>query len=81
MQHANREDIRARALLDVTTLGAFGGSGEKGWEAVGARYDWASSQYKSGGPTMKVEYVSIVVSGDLVFTVRVERQEGARVDR
>lgn len=64
---------------DATILGGFGGHGEKGWDAVGARYDWASSQYKSGGATMKVEYLNIGVSGDLGFTVAIERQEGARV--
>ena len=64
---------------DATILGGFGGYGEKGWDAVGARYDWASSQYKSGGATMKVEYLTIGVSGDLGFTVAIERQEGARV--
>lgn len=64
---------------DATILGAFGGYGEKGWGAVGARYDWASSQYKSGGATVHVEYINIVVSGDLAFTVGIERQEGARV--
>ena len=70
--HASRRD-------DVTILGGFGGYGEKGWEAVGARYDWASSQYKGGGATVKVEYLSVVVSGDMAYTVGVERQEGARV--
>ena len=64
---------------DATILGAFGGYGEKGWGAVGARYDWASSQYKPGGATMNVEYLSVVVSGDLAFTVGIERQQGARV--
>jgi ketosteroid isomerase-like protein len=64
---------------DATILGAFGGYGEKGWDAVGARYDWASSQYKGGGATLKVEYINIGVSGDLGFTVAIERQAGARV--
>lgn len=71
-QHASRRD-------DVTILGGFGGYGEKGWDKVGARYDWASSQYKGGGATVKVEYLSIVASGDLAFTVGIEWQEGARV--
>lgn len=71
-QHTSHRD-------DVTILGGFGGLGEKGWAAVGARYDWASSQYKDGGATMKVEYLGIVVSGDLAFTVGIERQDGARV--
>ena len=64
---------------DATILGAFGGYGEKGWDAVGKRYDWASSQYKAGGATLKVEYVSILVSGDFAYTVGIERQEGARL--
>lgn len=64
---------------DVTILGGFGGYGEKGWSAVGERYDWASSQYKPGGATMKVEYLNIGVSGDLGYTVAIERQQGARV--
>lgn len=64
---------------DTTILGAFGGYGEKGWDAVGARYDWASSQYKGGEATMKVEYINIGVSGELGFTVAIERQDGARV--
>ena len=65
---------------DATILGGFGGYGEKGWAAVGARYDWGSSQYKGGGgATVKVEYISIVVSGDLAFTVGIERQEAVRV--
>lgn len=64
---------------DVTILGGFGGEGEKGWEAVGARYDWASSQYQAGRATMKVDYLSVVVSGDLAFTAGVERQHNVRV--
>ena len=64
---------------DATILGAFGGYGEKGWKEVGSRYDWASSQYKDGEATMKVEYLNTGVSGDLGFTVAIERQEGARV--
>jgi ketosteroid isomerase-like protein len=64
---------------DATILGAFGGYGEKGWKVVGQRYDWASSQYHDGGATLKVEYLNTGVSGELGFTVAIERQEGARV--
>ncbi len=71
-QHASHRD-------DVTILGGFGGEGEKGWAAVGARYDWASSQYRPGNATLKVDYHNIVVSGDFAFTVGVERQQDARV--
>jgi hypothetical protein len=71
-QHTSRRD-------DVTILGGFGGEGEKGWTAVGARYDWASSQYRPGNATMKVDYHNVVISGDLAFTVGVERQRDVRV--
>jgi ketosteroid isomerase-like protein len=71
-QHCSRRD-------DVTILGGFGGFGEKGWDAVGRRYEWASSQYKPGGATMKPEYISVVVTSELAYTVAIERQQDARV--
>ena len=71
-QHASHGD-------DVTILGAFGGYGERGWNAVGSRYDWASSQYKAGGATVAVEYLQVTERGDLGYTVAIERQEAARV--
>jgi ketosteroid isomerase-like protein len=52
------------------------GGYEKGWTEVGPRYDWASSQFKSGGAKIKVDYLNAVVSGDLSFTIGIERQEG-----
>lgn len=58
---------------DVTILGAFGGS-EKGWNEVGPRYDWASGQFKESGATQTIEYLNTAVSGDLAFTVSIERQ-------
>lgn len=58
---------------DVTIFGAFGGS-EKGWNAVGPRNDWASAQFKESGATQKIEYLNTGVSGDLAFTVSIERQ-------
>ena len=71
-QHASRGD-------DVTILGGFGGEGEKGWKAVGPRYDWAASQYTPGGATLTVDYLNIVVSEALAFTVSIERQQGVRL--
>jgi len=46
---------------------------------VGPRYDWASSQYKDSGAKLKVEYISTTVSGDLGFTVAIERQDEVRI--
>jgi ketosteroid isomerase-like protein len=63
---------------DATVLGAFGGY-EKGWNDVGPRYDWASSQFKESGAKMKVEYLNSGTSGDLAFTVSIERQEEVRL--
>jgi len=71
-QHTSKQD-------DVTIVGGFGGGGEKGWKAVGARYDWASSQYRAGGATLQVDYLNVAVNGDLAFTVGIERQQGVRV--
>ena len=62
---------------DATIMGAFGGY-EKGWKEVGPRYDWAAVQYKERRARVKTEYLSVVVSGDLAFTVAIERQEEAR---
>ena len=62
---------------DVTILGAFGGY-EKGWAEVGLRYDWAASQYKERPAKVEVDYVSMMVAGDLAFTVAIERQEEVR---
>jgi ketosteroid isomerase-like protein len=58
---------------DVTVFGAFGGS-EKGWKEAGPRYDWASSQFKESRATQKIEYLNTGISGDLAFTVAIERQ-------
>ena len=63
---------------DATVLGAFGGY-EKGWNEVGPRYDWASSQFKKSGARIKVEYFNSGVSGNLAFTVAIERQEEVRL--
>ena len=62
---------------DATIMGAFGGY-EKGWKEVGPRYDWAAAQYRERKASVKTEYLSVVVSGDLAFTVAVERQDEAR---
>ena len=54
---------------DITIMGAFGGY-EKGWAQVGARYDWAAAQMKGTQPKKsKIEYIDIIVSGDLAYTV------------
>jgi hypothetical protein len=63
---------------EATIFGAFGGH-EKGWNEVGPRYDWASSQFKESGAKIKIEYLNSGVSGDLAFTVSIEHQESVRL--
>ena len=59
---------------DATIFGAFGGY-EKGWKDVGPRYDWAASQHKPSGAKKRVQYLNTAVSGDLAFTIAIERDE------
>lgn len=59
---------------DATILGGFGGY-EKGWNEVGPRYNWASSQFKASGAQKRFEYVSKVVSEKMAYTIAIERSE------
>jgi ketosteroid isomerase-like protein len=59
---------------DVTIMGAWGGY-EKGWSEAGPRYDWAASRFRESGAKVRVEYLSSDVSGDLAYTVAIERSE------
>ena len=54
---------------DATSFYGWGGY-EKGWDAVSARWDWASQQFKGG----KVSYqnVTTVVSPEIFFTTDIE---------
>jgi ketosteroid isomerase-like protein len=72
-QNASRRD-------DVTIMGAWGAY-EKGWNEVGPRYDWAAARFRPNGAKVKVEYLSSGVSGDLAYTVAIERSEVGLVDR
>jgi ketosteroid isomerase-like protein len=66
-QNASRRD-------DVTIMGAWGAY-EKGWNEAGPRYDWAAARFKESGARVKIEYISSGVSGDLAYTVAIERSE------
>ncbi|WP_420148321.1 hypothetical protein [Spirosoma sp.] len=59
---------------EATILGGFGGY-EKGWKEVDSRYDWASSRFKASGAKKRFEYVGKIVSGNLAYTVTIERSE------
>src|SRR3954462_13049787 len=57
---------------DVTILGAFGGF-EQGWDLVGPRLDWASSQFQDG--VSSYTNLSAHITQDLVCLVDIERTE------
>jgi ketosteroid isomerase-like protein len=65
-QHVSQRD-------DATIMGGFGGY-EQGKD-VGPRYDWAAAQFRPSGAILKVEYLSTAVSGDLAYTVTIERSQ------
>jgi len=60
---------------DVTICGDWGAY-EKGWEHVGPRLEWGAARYQ-GGQT-DFELLALAESGDLAYTVWIERGE-ARV--
>jgi ketosteroid isomerase-like protein len=55
-------------------MGAWGGY-EKGWSDVSSRYDWVATQLKESGAKAKVEYLSSGMSGNLAYTVTIERSD------
>jgi hypothetical protein len=55
---------------DVTILGAFGGF-EQGWDLVGPRLDWASSQFRDG--VWSYTNLSAHITEDLACLVDIER--------
>lgn len=57
---------------DVTIVGGWGAY-ERGWKEAGPRYDWAAARFKESGAKVSVEYVSSMSSGDLAYTVAIER--------
>jgi ketosteroid isomerase-like protein len=48
---------------------------EKGWTEVNPRYDWAAARFRDIGARAQIEYISSAASGDLAYTVAIERSE------
>ena len=57
---------------DVTIMGAWGAC-EKGWADAAARYDWAAARFRDSGAAPTFDYLASGVSGDLAYTVAIER--------
>jgi ketosteroid isomerase-like protein len=72
-QYVSRRD-------DVTLMGGWG-AWEKGWNEAGPRYDWAAARFRESGAKVNVEYLSSAVSGDLAYTVAIERSQARLVDQ
>ena len=55
---------------DITLSGGFGGTVEKGWDAINRRLDWVATQFSGGRHTH--ERVTANTSGDLGYVVQLE---------
>ena len=65
---------------DVTIMGGWGAYA-KGWKAVDPWYDWAAARFADSGAKVKVEYISSGISGDLAYTVAIERSNVRLADK
>lgn len=59
---------------DVTIMGGWGAF-ERGWAEVRSRYDWAAARFRPSNAKLRVEYLASGASGDLAYTVAIERSE------
>jgi ketosteroid isomerase-like protein len=57
---------------DATIMGAWGDY-EKSWSELEPRYDWAAARFEESGAQVQFQYLSSGVSGELAFTVAIER--------
>ncbi len=55
---------------DITLSGGFGGTVEKGWDAISRRLDWVGAQFSGG--THQHERVVANANGDLGYVVQLE---------
>jgi ketosteroid isomerase-like protein len=55
---------------DITLSGGFGGTVEKGWEAISRRLDWVGAQFSEG--TNTIERIVTKANGTLGYVVQIE---------
>lgn len=55
---------------DITLSGGFGGTVEKGWEAISRRLDWVGTQFSKG--TNTIERIVAKADGTLGYVVQIE---------
>ena len=70
-QHDLWKDLVSHS--DAATIMGGWGAYEKGWDEVGPRYDWAAARFVESGAKVEVEYLTKLVSGDMAYTVAIER--------
>jgi uncharacterized protein (TIGR02246 family) len=75
MNGDNRPWLELASRRDDATIMGSWGAYERGWGSVGARYNWAASQFRPSGTKPTVEYLASGSSGDLAYTVSVERAD------
>ncbi len=61
----------------ATLMGGWGDV-KHGWAEVGPHYEWAARRFEPSGATLQVDYIETAVSGDLAYSVAIERSK-ARV--
>jgi hypothetical protein len=64
---------------DVSIFGGWGAH-EIGWDEVGPRLEWAGARFVEGGRTHQ-EVLTMAASGDLGYTVSLERHRWPRQRR
>lgn len=65
---------------DATIMGGFGAY-EVGGRAVRERYDWAVKRFRPSGEKMEYAYLTVGLSGDLAYTVTIDRGAVHLVDQ
>lgn len=65
LQNASHSD-------QASIMGGWGAY-EQGWDEVGTRYEWAVQRFLPSDAKLEVDYIASKVSGDLAYTVAIER--------
>jgi ketosteroid isomerase-like protein len=69
---ATRWLANASQTDQASIMGGWGAY-EQGWDEVSQRYAWAVQRFLPSDAKLEVEYVATKVSGDLAYTVAIER--------
>ena len=79
---ANGDPTPMKALCshgDAISQCGFGGGVERGWAAVGERWDWVAAQFEPGSGTVTSDPVFLTEAGEMAYGVFIERWQGRYV--